>query len=121
MKKLMVAVFCVVLFIGSVAELKADSDKDYKVIKNAFKSRKKELKGNFCVVVKDIKDKSNKFSLTVPLSIIEMIAENAEDEYSLKDGSSFDLKKVLKMLKNNGKSSKIEVRGGDSIIRVWVE
>ncbi len=121
MKKFMVIVFCLIVIAGSSTELVADSDKDYKVIRNAFKNKKRELKGNFCILVQDLKDKSSKFSLTLPLSIIEMIADSSEEEYSLKNGNSFDLKKVLKMLKNNGKSSKIEVRGDDSIIKIWVE
>lgn len=123
MKRKVLIVFLVVLFFGSSAtSLFGDASDDYKVIKNAVAKKKagKDL-GFFKILVVDNRSKKVRVRITIPVSLIDLIAGCSNDPFEIDGHCRIDLKKILKALRKAGPLSLIEVNDEDETVKIWFE
>jgi hypothetical protein len=117
--KWFVVVIVLVAFMAAMAApVEAGAEKDYKVIKKAKKS-KGDL-NYFKILVTDNKTKKIKVKLTLPISLLDFVADHTDGDVKF-DDCSIDVKKFLKQLKKDGETSLIEVYEDDETVKIWVE
>lgn len=115
----LVVMIVLVAFVAAMtAPVQASSEKDYKVIKKARKSNG-EL-NYFKILVTDNKTKKIKVKLTLPISILDFVADHTNGDMKF-DDCSIDIQKFLKQLKKDGETSLIEVYEDDETVKIWVE
>ncbi len=117
-KWFVVMIVLVAFMAAVVVPVAASAEKDYKVIKKAKKSNG-EL-NYFKILVTDNKTKKTKVKLTLPISLIDFLADNTDGKVKM-DGCSIDIQKFLKQLKKDGESSLIEVYEDDETVKIWFE
>jgi len=100
---------------------------DYQVIKKAVKENPNYKPGKeakwFKVLVTDSKTNKVQVKVTLPISVIEIFLECADDKH-LKidhDECEIDLKEVFKELKELGPMALIEVYQEDETVKIWLE
>jgi hypothetical protein len=100
---------------------------DYQVIKKAVKENPNYKPGKeakwFKVLVTDSKTNKVQVKVTLPISVIEIFLECADDK-RLKidhDECEIDLKEVFKELKELGPMALIEVYQEDETVKIWLE
>jgi len=99
-----------------------DAAQDYKVIKKASKGKKSGELNFFKLTVYDKKIKKNNVKITLPLALIDLLAECEEDTKILdKTKTDLDLKKLMSILKKNGPMTLIEIEEDDQLIKIWLE
>ena len=114
-----VVMIVLAVFVAAMAApVEANAEKDYKVIKKAKKS-KGEL-NYFKILVTDNKTKKTKVKLTLPISLLDFVADHTDGDVKF-DNCSVDIKKFLKQLKKDGETSLIEVYEDDETVKIWVE
>ena len=59
--------------------------------------------------------------IKLPLSIVELLADSTEGKITLDEGCSFNLKKVLSILKEHGPLTLVEIEDEDAFIKIWFE
>ncbi len=119
-KNLTVIIFIIAGFIVATLPAFGDSAQDYKVIKKASKGKKRGDLNFLKLTVYDTKAKKNKVKITLPLALVELLAENGKDSKIL-DETDIDLKQILKILKKNGPLTLIEIEGEDEVVKIWIE
>lgn len=117
-KWFVVMIVLVAFMAAMAAPMEAGSEKDYKVIKKARKSGG-EL-NYFKILVTDNKTKKIKVKLTLPISLLDFVADHTDGDIDL-DGCSVDIQKFLKQLKKDGETSIIEVYEDDETVKIWLE
>jgi hypothetical protein len=100
---------------------------DYQVIKKAVKENPNYKPGKeakwFKALVTDSKTNKVQVKVTLPISVIEIFLECADDK-RLKidhDDCEIDLKEVFKELKELGPMALIEVCQEDETVKIWLE
>ena len=124
MKKNLLPIIVIVmaLLVGS-APAWGDAADDYKVIKNAFKGKKGSI-NFFKISVYDKAKKKETVKITLPLTLVEIIANCDDGKKATKkisDDCDFDLKEILAALKKNGPTTLVEVDEEDCLVKIWFE
>ena len=123
MKAKTVVVFLVVLFfLSSMPSLFGDAADDYKVIKKAVTGKKasKDL-SFFKILVVDNNSKKIKVRITLPISLIDLIAECSDESFDVDGHCRINLKDVLKALRKAGPLALVEVNDDDETVKIWFE
>jgi hypothetical protein len=123
MKRRTMVVFLVILFFwGSVPSLFGDAADDYKVIKKAVTGKKASKDLNFFkILVVDNYSKKVRVRITLPISLIDLIAECSDDSFEVDNHCRIDLKEILRALRKAGPMSLIEVNNEDESVKIWFE
>jgi len=118
---MLISFMMVALLMASLPALGVSSP-DYKVIKNALKTKGGSGEINwFKVQITDKKTKKTTVKITLPISIIEMLADSSDGDLKIKDKCEINLKKVIADLKKHGPMTLLEVDEDDESIRIWFE
>ena len=123
MKGKILAIFIVILFVWfSLPSLFGDSADDYKVIKKAIKGKKASGDPSFfkILVVDNVTNKI-KVRITLPISLIDLIAECSNESFVIDGHCRINLKRILKALKKAGPFSLVEVNDEDETVKIWFE
>lgn len=121
-KNVMVVIIIITAFMLATLPVFGDSAQDYKVIKKASKDKKIGDLNFLKLTVYDTKAKKNKVKITLPLALVEMLADCEEDAKILdKTKTDLDLKKILSLLKKNGPMTLIEIEEDDQVVKIWLE
>ena len=121
-KNVLVVIFIIAAFMVATPPVFGDAAQDYKVIKNASKGKKGGELSFFKLTVFDKKAKKNNVKITLPLALIDLLAECDEDAKILdKTKTDLDLKKLMSILKKNGPMTLIEIEEDDQLIKIWLE
>ncbi len=105
----------------------AAKDNDFKVIQRAVKRNPAYEPGrearHLKILIVDLKNREERVSVTLPLSLIELILGCADSRhFKVGDGGcEIDLKALYRDLKKAGPARLIELRGEDGLIRIWIE
>jgi hypothetical protein len=107
--------------------LLADSNDDLQAIKKAVKENPnyeagKEVKW-LKILVTDNKTNKDKVKVTLPLSIVEIFLNCADDKHmKIAEGETdIDLQAVFKELKALGPLALIEINEEDETVKIWLE
>jgi hypothetical protein len=121
-KKILVVFVALIFLAGSLSALYGSSKEDLAAIKKAVKSKKK---GNdltfFKILVTDTRTNKVKVRITLPISLVEMLADCTEGKMNLRDRCHLDLKKILKELKKGGALTFVEVCDDKETVKIWFE
>lgn len=121
-KNIVVVMVMVVALLAASFPVAASSADDYKVIKNAVKSKKRAGGVSyFHVEVKDKNTKKSKVKIKVPAALIDLLAECTKDEIKIKGDCDIDFKKVLKILKSQGPMTLVEIDDDDVTVKIWFD
>jgi hypothetical protein len=126
-KTALVALFVLGTALAAAAGPAADRTGDFQAIQKAVKQNPayeegKEVKW-FKVLVTDAKTNKDKVRITMPIALLEVLANCAGDK-ALRvrnEGAEIDFKALLAELKKMGPMALIEVYEEDEIIKVWLE
>lgn len=105
----------------------AAEDNEFKVIQKAVKRNPAYEPGREArqlkILVVDRKHREERVSVTLPLSLIELVLGCADSRrFKVGDGDcEIDLQALYKDLKKAGPARLIELRGEDGLIRIWIE
>jgi hypothetical protein len=106
------------------AGLFANSDDDYKVIKNAVKSSgtgQNDARWLKIVVTGKDGNKENA-KISLPLSLVEMMINACpEEKFKLDHGCHIDIRKIWNELKKAGPQALIEVEDHGETVKIWFE
>lgn len=128
MKKITASVLAVmVLSFVSMNFLSAEDTSTIQAIKKAVKENPRYNAGSevkwFKVLITDTRTKKDKVKITLPISLIELIAKHC-NEKNLKvnrDEYDIDLKELLAELKKLGPMALVEIYEDDELVKVWLE
>lgn len=120
-KNSVLVIFIIAVFMLAAIPAAADSNDDYKVIKNAVKGKKDGEIHWFKITVFDKKEKKNTVKITLPITLVETLAECKDDKLNIKDDCDIELKTILKALKKHGPMTLIEIDGEDALVKIWFE
>jgi predicted secreted protein len=122
-KNVLIAVFVMVAFIAAAFPAAADSAEDYKVIKNAVKGKKSSDKVTwFKLEVTEKGTEKSKVKIKVPVALIDLMADCVKKDVKIKDGKcDIDLKKIMKILKEHGPMTVVEIEDDDCTVKIWFE
>jgi hypothetical protein len=118
------SVFCLGILAAPAA---AANHNDFKAIQKAVKKNPDYEPGREAkwlkILITDSRDKDERVSLTLPLSLIELILGCTDSRhFKVDDGDcEIDLKALFKDLKKAGPAALIEIRGEDGLIKIWLE
>lgn len=128
MKKIKLAVLLVFSFsVFFSSTLVADVNDDFQSIKKAVKKNPQYQSGKevkwFKVLIKDNRTNETKVKVTLPISLVELFMECADEEdLEIDRGEGeVNLKKLFKELKKLGPMNLIEIYEEDETIKVWLE
>ena len=122
--------FILIVFISLVflsPSILANEDFDLKTIKKAVKKNPRYKKGKevlwFKLLIKDSNNKNDKLEITLPLSLVDLLFECTKDKKMNIDCGDYDLnlRKLYKEIKRRGPKSLLEIRGGDGVLKIWLE
>jgi len=122
---LVLVLFALIIVLANF--LLAASSDDYQVIKKAVKENPNYKPGKeakwFKVLVADSKTDKTRVKVTLPISVIEIFLECAQDTRLKIDHEDceIDLKEVFKELKELGPMVLIEVYQEDETVKIWFE
>jgi hypothetical protein len=126
-KTALVALFVLGTALAAAAGSAADRTGDFQAIQKAVKQNPayeegKEVKW-FKVLVTDAKTNKDKVRITMPIGLLEVLANCAGDKalHVRNEGADIDLKVLLAELKKMGPMALIEIYEEDEIIKVWLE
>ncbi len=119
----------VVLLAGSIlaAGLYAGAADDYQVIKNAVKKSESSpgSGGNvqwFKIVVTGKNGGKEKVKLTLPVSLIEMLANSCpQEKFHAAGNREIELRRVWADLKKAGPMALVEIEDQDETVKIWLE
>lgn len=119
---MLTVVFMITALLMVSAPLKASSAEDYKVIKKAAKGKKGGDITWFRIEVTDKKTKKASVKIKIPFALVDMLTDCVKDDIKIKDDKcDIDFKKVMKILKQHGPMTIVEVDEEDSKVRIWFE
>ena len=118
------AVFCLGTLAAPAAAAGHDDFKAFQkaVKKNPAYERGREVRWLKILIV-DLEDKDERVSVTLPLSLVELILGCADSRH-FRVGDcdrGIDLKALYRDLKKAGPSRLLELRGEDGLIKIWLE
>ena len=105
----------------------ANEDFDLKTIKKAVKKNPQYKKGRevqwFKLLIMDSDCKKDRLEITLPLSLVDLLFECTKDKKMNIDCGDYDLnlRKLYKEVKRRGPKSLLEIRGGDGVLKIWLE
>ncbi len=121
-KNVLIVVVMMVAFLVSAIPATANSAEDYKVIKNAVKSKKKAGDVHFFhVEVTDKATKKSKVRVKVPAALIDLLADCTKEDIKINGKCDIDFKKVLKILKSHGPMTMVEVDDEEVKVKIWFD
>lgn len=128
MKKITASVLAVmVLSFVLMNFLSAEDTSTIQAIKKAVKENPKYNAGSevkwFKVLITDTRTKKDKVKITLPISLIELMAKHC-NEKNLKVNRceyDIDLKELLAELKKLGPMALVEICEDDELVKVWLE
>ncbi|MGB8953118.1 MAG: hypothetical protein WCC06_10715 [Candidatus Aminicenantales bacterium] len=128
MKKAIVLVIIIVALIFLTGLVfSAESKNDFQTIKKAVKDNPnyesgKEVKW-FKILVTDSRTDKVKVRVTVPISLVELLAcSTKSSHFGMRDNNlDIDLREILAELKKIGPMAFIEVYEDDETVKVWIE
>ncbi len=128
MKKITASVLAVmVLSFVLMNFLSAEDTSTIQAIKKAVKENPKYNAGSevkwFKVLITDTRTKKDKVKITLPISLIELMAKHY-NEKNLKVNRceyDIDLKELLAELKKLGPMALVEICEDDELVKVWLE
>ena len=100
---------------------------DFKAIQKAVKKNPAYEPGREAkwlkILITDSRDKEERVSVTLPLSLVELILGCADSRhFKVDDGDcEIDLKALFKDLKKAGPAALIEIREDGALIKIWLE
>ncbi len=127
MKKIslvILGIFCLGILAAPAA---AANHNDFKAIQKAVKKNPAYEEGREAkwlkILITDRRDKEERVSVTLPLSLVELILGCTDSRhFKVDDGDcEIDLKAIFKDLKKAGPAALIEIRDEDGIIKIWLE
>ena len=128
MKKITASVLAVmVLSFVLMNFLSAEDTSTIQAIKKAVKENPKYNAGSevkwFKVLITDTRTKKDKVKITLPISLIELMAKhcNAKNLKVNRDEYDIDLKELLAELKKLGPMALVEICEDDELVKVWLE
>ena len=128
MKKLALAILAAMCLGVLAAPIQAAAkDNDFKVIQKAVKRNPVHEPGREArylrILIVDLEHGEERVSVTLPLSLIELILRCADGRhFKVDDGDcEIDLKALYKDLKKAGPARLIELRGEGGLIKIWLE
>jgi len=126
-KKVLIAGLLVVFLYLTVGPSLALDKDDYQVIKKAVQENPKsqpvgEAKW-FKVLVIDKASGQEKVKVTLPISLVEMLASWAENkDFKMKGrDDAMKIQELMNQLKKAGPMSIIEVNDEDEMVKIWLE
>jgi hypothetical protein len=105
----------------------AANHNDFKAIQKAVKKNPAYEPGREAkwlkILITDSRDKEERVSVTLPLSLIELILGCTDSRhFKVDDGDcEIDLKALFADLKKAGPAALIEIRDDGAVIKVWLE
>ena len=126
MKKILlflIAALTIIAYLTVSAPLSANSAEDYKVIKRVAKSKKSNGEISwFRLEVTDKRTKKASVNIKIPFALVDLVADCIKDDIKIDDDKcDIDFKKILKILKQHGPMTIIEVDEDDTKVRIWFE
>jgi hypothetical protein len=127
MKKIslvILGVFCLGIL---TAPAVAANHNDFKAIQKAVKKNPTYEPGREAkwlkILITDSRDKEERVSVTLPLSLIELILGCADSRHFKVEDSDceIDLKALFADLKKAGPAALIEIREDGALIKIWLE
>ena len=127
MKKIslvILGVFCLGIL---AAPAVAANHNDFKAIQKAVKKNPDYEPGREAkwlkILITDSRDKEERVSVTLPLSLVELILGCTDSRhFKVDDGDcEIDLKAIFKDLKKAGPAALIEIRDDGALIKIWLE
>jgi hypothetical protein len=119
------SIFCLGIL---AAPAVAANHNDFKAIQKAVKKNPTYEPGREAkwlkILITDSRDKEERVSMTLPLSLIEVILGCTDSRhFKVDDGDcEIDLKALFADLKKAGPAALIEIRGEDgALIKIWLE
>ncbi len=100
---------------------------DFKAIQKAVKKNPAYEPGREArwlkILITDSRDRHERVSVTLPLSLIELILGGTDSRhFKVDDGDcEIDLKALFADLKKAGPASLIEIRDDGALIKIWLE
>ena len=127
-KSVFIALLAIVTVFGGVTFAAPSSNDNWQVIKRAVQEdpHPDAVRGEakwFKILITDRKEKGGEVRITLPLSLIEGIAQLASDKHFRCNGRELDLNfaDILDELKKAGPLALIEIGDDDGTIKVWIE
>jgi hypothetical protein len=128
MKKTAIAVVAVAaLALLASPTLRAQNDDDFQAIQKAVKQNPAYEQGRdvkwFKVLITDTKTGKDKLRVTLPLVLVEVLANCTDGKHMKIDdaGCDIDFKALFAELKKLGPMALIEIMDEDALIKVWLE
>jgi hypothetical protein len=123
-----IALIAVMTVLGGAAFAAPSSNDNWQVIKRAVQEdpHPAAVRGEakwFKILITDRKEKGGEVRITLPLSLIEGLAELVSDEPIRCNGRELNLNfaDILEELKKAGPLALIEIGDDDGTIKVWIE
>lgn len=121
-RQIMIMAVVMIFLFGSLSTLYGGSTEDLAAIKKAVKSKKKgEDFTFFKILVTDSRTKKVKVRITIPLSLVELLADCTEGKINLRNRCQLDLKKILMELKKCGSLPFVEICDERETVKIWFE
>ena len=117
-------IVCLIVMLAwvSAPSLFGDASDDYKVIKKAVSGKKSSKDVDFFkILVVDNKNQKIKVRITLPISLIDLIAECSDDSFEIDGHCRINLKEILKALRKAGPLALVEVNDEDETVKIWFE
>jgi sugar phosphate isomerase/epimerase len=127
MKKISIVILGVFCLGILAAPAVAANHNDFKAIQKAVKKNPAYEAGREAkwlkILITDSRDKEERVSVTLPLSLIELILGGADSRhFKVDDGDcEIDLKALFADLKKAGPAALIEIRDDGALIKIWLE
>lgn len=128
MKNATVSTFLALVLLFTLANgLSAESKDDIQAIKKAVKENPNYEAGTdvkwFKILVTDTQTKKDKVRITMPISLVEILARVSENKHMRinREEYNIDLKELFSELKKLGPMALIEIFEEDETVKIWLE
>ncbi len=121
---LVIFVLTMLVFASMPMTVQASSSDDFKVIKNAVKGKKSGSGLLLKISIFDKKKKKNTVKVTVPMALVEALSDSIDIDKTVDlkgKCKDLDIKRILKVLKDTGPMTLVEVDEEDQLIKIWIE
>jgi len=118
-KRFLVVILVVAAMLMVTIPLKSDSAEDYKVIKAAKGKKTTDTITWFRVEVKEKGKEKATVKIKIPFALVDLLMDSTKEKLEI--DNDIDLRKVVKILREHGPMTIIEVEDDDTTVRVWFE
>ena len=121
------ALLIIIVFVAGLACAHAGAyhKSDLQIIKKAVKKNPSYKPGQevryFKVLIRDTRRHKVRLKVTLPIVLVEVLAECGDDLDIDCDYDNVNFKKLFRELKRIGPMSIIEIHGDDALIKIWLE